>query len=107
MLDALEIGYAVKGRRVELGMTQEQLAMAAGVSKRCLWTMETGRGSGVRLDRLVAVLSALGMELSLESSTGGGPSATPRTAVSSRVACAPSVDGVLEVLTGGAGDGRA
>ena len=36
MVDALEIGYAIKDRRAELGMTQAQLAEAAGVSKRCL-----------------------------------------------------------------------
>ena len=36
MVDALEIGYAIKDRSAELGMTQAQLAEAAGVSKRCL-----------------------------------------------------------------------
>lgn len=37
MVDALEIGYAIKDRRAELGMTRAQLAEAAGASKRCLW----------------------------------------------------------------------
>lgn len=36
MVDTLEIGYAIKDRRAELGMTQAQLVEAAGVSKRCL-----------------------------------------------------------------------
>lgn len=107
MLDALEIGYAVRGRRVELGMTQDQLAAAAGVSKRCLWTMETGRGTGVRLDTLIAVLRALGLELSLEASADAGPvtAEPPRTCPDAEGA--PSLDGVLEILTGGAVDGRA
>ena len=43
MVDALEIGYAIKDRRAELGMTQAQLAEAAGVSKRCLWSLELGQ----------------------------------------------------------------
>ena len=56
MVDALEIGYAIKDRRTELGMTQAQLAEAAGVSKRCLWSLELGQNPGVQLDKLTAVL---------------------------------------------------
>ena len=50
MVDALEIGYAIKDRRAELGMTQAQLAEAAGVSKRCLWSLKLGQNPGVQLD---------------------------------------------------------
>lgn len=56
MVDALEIGYAIKDRRAELGMIQAQLAEAAGVSKRCLWSLELGQNPGVQLDKLTAVL---------------------------------------------------
>ena len=45
MVDALEIGYVIKDRRAELGMTQAQLAEAAGVSKRCLWSLELTVGN--------------------------------------------------------------
>lgn len=65
MVDALEIGYAIKDRRAELGMTQAQLAEAAGVSKRCLWSLELGQNPGVQLDKLTAVLGALGLELAV------------------------------------------
>lgn len=41
-------------------MTQAQLAEAAGVSKRCLWSLELGQNPGVQLDKLTAVLGALG-----------------------------------------------
>lgn len=71
MVDALEIGYAIKDRRAELGMTQAQLAEAAGVSKRCLWSLELGQNPGVQLDKLTAVLRALGLGLEL---TVGNPS---------------------------------
>mgnify|MGYP002604958749 CR=1 FL=1 len=107
MLDALEIGYVVKERRIELGMTQERLAAAAGVSKRCLWTMETGLGTGVRLDKLAAVLRVLGLELSLEASTGLESAAADPPIEAPRVEGVAPVDDVLEILTGGAGDGRA
>ena len=49
MVDALEIGYAIKDRRAELGMTQAQLAEASGVSKRCLWSL--GREKHQEQDR--------------------------------------------------------
>ena len=48
MADALEIGYAIKDRRAELGVTQAQLAEAAGVSKRCLWSLELGQNPGAQ-----------------------------------------------------------
>ena len=75
MIDALSIGYAIKDRRAHVGMTQAQLAEAAGVSKRCLWSMELGRNSGVQLDKLTAVLEVLGLDLVIVEGNGhcGGP----------------------------------
>lgn len=66
MIDALEVGYAIKDRRAELGMTQAQVAEAAGVSKRCLWSLELGQNPGVQLDKLTAVLGALGLDLRID-----------------------------------------
>ena len=98
MVDALEIGYAIKDRRTELGMTQAQLAEAAGVSKRCLWSLELGQNPGVQLDKLTAVLGALGLGLELtvrnpsdEQSGIGGPAARDDASA-----------GALSILTGGA-----
>lgn len=71
MLDALEIGYAIKDARAELGLTQAQLADAAGISKRCLWSLELGQNPGVQLDKLLAVFSVLGLDLSIVA--GGVP----------------------------------
>lgn len=74
MIDALEIGYAIKDRRAELGMTQAQLAEAAGVSKRCLRSLELGktrRATGQTHRRA----RALGLELEL---TVGNPSDEPQ-----------------------------
>ena len=68
MVDALAIGYAIKNRRTQLGLTQAQLADAAGVSKRCLWSLELGQNPGVQFDKLTAVLEALGLGLALVAS---------------------------------------
>ncbi len=63
MLDTLEIGYAIKDARAESGLTQAQLADAAGISKRCLWSLELGQNPGVQLDKLLAVFGVLGLDL--------------------------------------------
>lgn len=101
MVDALEIGYAIKDRRAELGMTQAQLAEAAGVSKRCLWSLELGQNPGVQLDKLTAVLGALGLGLELAV---GNPSDEPQAEqlVEGPAARDDASAGALSILTGGA-----
>ena len=70
MIDALDIGYTIKDRRAQIGMTQAQLAEAAGVSKRCLWSMELGCNSGMQFDKLTAVLEVLGLDLAIVETDG-------------------------------------
>lgn len=100
MVDALEIGYAIKDRRAELGVTQAQLAEAAGVSKRCLWSLELGQNPGVQLDKLTAVLGALGLGLAV-----GNPSDEPQaeqSGIGGPAARNDASPGALSILTGGA-----
>lgn len=59
---AVELGFTLARRRRELDVTQEELAALAGVSVRFLSSLERGKPT-VRLDTLVAVLDALGLEL--------------------------------------------
>ena len=102
MVDALEIGYAIKDRRAELGMTQAQLAEAEGVSKRCLWSLELGQNPGVQLDKLTAVLGALGLGLEL---TVGNPPDEPQaeqSGIGGPAARDDAFTGALSILTGGA-----
>lgn len=102
MVDALEIGYAIKDRRAELGMTQAQLAEDAGVSKRCLWSLGLGQNPGVQLDKLTAVLGALGLGLEL---TAGNPSDEPQAeqlGIGGPAARDHASAGALSILTGGA-----
>lgn len=60
---AIDIGNTIALRRRALGVTQEELALLAGVSVRFLSSLEGGKAT-VRLDTLLAVLDALGLELS-------------------------------------------
>lgn len=66
MVDALEIGYAIKDRRAQLGLTQAEVAKAAGISSRCLWSLELGRNTGVQLNKLLAVFKVLGLDFCIK-----------------------------------------
>ena len=57
-----EIGAVVRQARLTQGLRQDQLAAAAGVGLRFLVELERGKPT-VRLDKVLAVLSALGCRL--------------------------------------------
>lgn len=102
MLDALEIGYAIKDARSKLNLTQAQLAEAAGVSKRCLWSLELGQNSGVQLDKLLAVFKALNLDLQIVAVEAPVVDATSNSTknVSSLPEKNSEID-ALSILTGG------
>jgi len=56
---------AVRERRRQLGLRQEDLADLAGVSLRFVQALEAGKPS-VQLDRVRAVLDTLGLRLVVE-----------------------------------------
>ncbi|WP_397220055.1 helix-turn-helix domain-containing protein [Nocardioides sp. AE5] len=68
-----ELAAAVLGRRERLGLRQEELAELAGCSPRFVHAIEAGKKS-LQLDKLVAVLDALGLHLAI--SEGGSPQVT-------------------------------
>jgi len=55
----------VRGRRIDLGMSQDDLAVRAGVSRRWLSSFEAGKGS-VELGMVLRVLAALDLELHMD-----------------------------------------
>ncbi|MBP7703780.1 MAG: helix-turn-helix transcriptional regulator [Caulobacter sp.] len=60
------IGDAVKQARKGLGLRQDELAAAAGVGLRFLVELERGKPT-VQLDRTLAVLAAVGLDLAVVS----------------------------------------
>ncbi len=64
------LGDAVRDARKSLGLTQPQLALAAGVGVRFIVDLEAGKPT-VRLENVLQVLQALGATLSL-SGLGDG-----------------------------------
>lgn len=59
---ARDLGAAVRGRRIDLGLSQDGLAVRAGVSRRWLSAFETGKGS-VELGMALRVVAVLDLEL--------------------------------------------
>ncbi len=57
-------GGSVRARRQQLGLRQDDLADLAGVSERFVYALENGKRS-VQLDKVLAVLAALGLHLEL------------------------------------------
>lgn len=63
--EARSIGTSVRRAREELGMRQDELALAAGVSTRAIHQIENGKPTS-RLDTVFPVLAALGLKLRIE-----------------------------------------
>lgn len=61
----MEVADLVQQRRKELGLTQAEAALLAGVSPRFVFDVENGKRS-MALDRLTRLLKALGLELKIE-----------------------------------------
>jgi HTH-type transcriptional regulator/antitoxin HipB len=62
--DAETIGEAIRRSRRGLGLRQDELALAAGVSTRVIHQIENGKPTS-RLDSVAPVLDVLGLELSI------------------------------------------
>ena len=65
------LASTVRARRKALRLTQTELAELAGTSARFVHTLEHGKGT-VRLDKVLAVLSVLGLELRIEPGARAG-----------------------------------
>jgi y4mF family transcriptional regulator len=62
---AHSIGESVRRARQELGIRQDELALAAGVSTRAIHQIENGKPTS-RLDTVFPVLAALGLKFRIE-----------------------------------------
>ncbi|NBO41543.1 MAG: transcriptional regulator [Betaproteobacteria bacterium] len=60
-----ELGDALRSARKRLGLTQPQLALAAGVGVRFIVDLESGKPT-VRLDSVLRVIDALGGVIDLD-----------------------------------------
>lgn len=59
-----QLGLALRAARKQLGLTQPQLALAAGVGVRFMVDLEAGKPT-LRLENVLRVIDALGGEIHL------------------------------------------
>lgn len=69
-----QLGEVLRAARKHLGLTQPQLALAAGVGVRFIVDLEAGKPT-LRLENVLRVIDALGVTLQLT----GLPSTTPES----------------------------
>lgn len=62
---AQQLGDALRAARKQLGLTQPQLALAAGVGVRFIVDLEAGKAT-VQLQQVLRVIDALGGELAIK-----------------------------------------
>ncbi len=59
-----QLGHALRAARKQLGLTQPQLALVAGVGVRFIVDLEAGKPT-LRLENVLRVIDALGGEIQL------------------------------------------
>ena len=71
-----QLGEALRASRKQLGLTQPQLALAAGVGVRFIVDLEAGKPT-LRLENILRVIDALGGEIQLSGLPSAAPEAKP------------------------------
>ena len=62
---AIDMGTALRARRRELGLTQEEISDVIGVNRRVIGELERGKGT-VQLQIAMEAARALGLNIELE-----------------------------------------
>ena len=73
MLDLPSIGSQIAGRRKSLKLSQSELARKAGISRATLYALENGRAGELGFSKITRLLSALGLELTLQAASSRRP----------------------------------
>jgi transcriptional regulator with XRE-family HTH domain len=73
MLDLISIGGQIARRRKTLKLSQAALARKAGVSRATLDALENGRAGELGFSKVTKLLSALGLELTLQTASSQRP----------------------------------
>lgn len=71
------LGHAVSAARHQKGLTQEELARQAEVSKSWVSLLEKGRLANPGIGRLFEIFRILGLEMNVHTMPAQGPKAAP------------------------------
>ena len=73
MLDLSSIGSTIAERRKTLKLSQAELSHKAGLSRATLDALENGRARELGFSKVTRLLAALGLELTLQTSSSQRP----------------------------------
>ncbi len=73
MPDLPSLGLQIAEQRKKLKMSQSALSKQAGISRATLDALENGRAGEIGFSKLARLLSALGLELTLQSAASRRP----------------------------------
>lgn len=68
-----QVGIVAADARKAQGFTQLEIARAAGVSRQLVNRLETGAATGIALDKLMAILDAVGCALEVYPTNADKP----------------------------------
>ncbi len=67
-----DLAAVVRGRRIDLGLSQADVASRAGVSRKWVYEFEAGKATA-EFGLILRVLDALGLALDLAATDGASP----------------------------------
>lgn len=73
MLDLSTLGERIASQRRTLGLTQTQLAQRSRTSRATITALETGSQRELGFQKVMAILTVLGLDLRLTSANAGRP----------------------------------
>ena len=73
MLNLISIGEQIAKHRKNRKLTQAELARKAGLSRATLDALENGRTGELGFSKVVKLLAALGLELTLQTASSNRP----------------------------------
>lgn len=66
MIDFGALSNRIAETRIDLGMTQAELAQKAGLSRQSIWRIENGGAGSMSAEGLARVLAAIGYDMRVE-----------------------------------------
>lgn len=73
MLDLLDVGERIATQRKALGLTQAELARRSRTSRATITALETGAQRELGFNKVIAILTVLGLDLRLGAANAGRP----------------------------------
>lgn len=91
-----DVAAAIRGRRLDLGLSQAELANRSGVSRKWISEFETGKDRA-EFALVIRVLEALGLGLDLNGDTGRQAVMSATSSMSATATTSPSASDLVDL----------